>query len=98
MSIGDRIKRLRVENNLSVDDVADRIGRDRSTVYRYEKAEVEIPATVVEEIANVLGCSPAYLMGWGNVCEPLREETTLSITLSGERHLLQDILLALAKR
>ena len=76
MSIGDRIKRRRLEIGLSVDQVADKIGKNRATVYRYESSEIEkFPIDILAPLAEALHTTPAYLMGW----EPEEEPDTLSL-------------------
>lgn len=65
MSIGQRIKNRRKEMKMSADDLGKKIGKNRATIYRYEKDEIEnMPYDVIEPIAKVLRVSPAYLMGW----------------------------------
>lgn len=65
MSIGQRIKERRKELNLSVDEVAKRLGKNRATIYRYESDEIEnLPITVLEPLAKILQVHPSYLMGW----------------------------------
>lgn len=65
MNIGDRIKNRRIELKLSVDEVAERLGKNRATVYRYENNDIEnLPTTVLEPLAEILETTPAYLMGW----------------------------------
>lgn len=68
MSIGQRIKHRRKELKMSADELARRLGKDRSTIYRYEKGEIEnLPLDILEPIAAALNTSPAYLMGWEKV-------------------------------
>lgn len=65
MSIGDRIKRRRQEIGLTVDQVAEKIGKNRATVYRYESSEIEkFPIDILSPLAEALRTTPAYLMGW----------------------------------
>lgn len=65
MNVGQRIKNRRKELKLSVDKLAELIGKNRATVYRYEKNDIEnMPYDVIEPLAEVLKVSPAYLMGW----------------------------------
>ena len=65
MTIGERIKQRRKELGLSVDELADKLGKNRATIYRYESNEIEkLPTTVLEPLADVLGVSPGFLMGW----------------------------------
>lgn len=65
MTIGQRIKNRRLELKLSVDEVADKLKKNRATVYRYENDDIkEFPITVLEPLAKVLETTPADLMGW----------------------------------
>lgn len=68
MTIGERIKKRRLELGLSADDVAGKLGKNRSTVFRYESSDIEkLPTVVLEKLAGVLCTTPAYLMGWEEV-------------------------------
>lgn len=63
MTVGERIKKRRKELGLSVDEVAKCLGKDRSTVYRYESNDIEkLPTTILEPLAQVLKIDPAYFM------------------------------------
>lgn len=65
MTIGERIKERRIELNLTVDDVALALNKNRATIYRYESNEIEkLPTTVLEPLAKILRTTPQYLMGW----------------------------------
>ena len=65
MQIGERIKRRREELGLSADQVADRIGKNRATVYRYESNDIKnFPIEILTPLAEVLQTTPGYLMGW----------------------------------
>lgn len=65
MTIGERIKARRKELKLSADIVAEKLGVSRSTIFRYEKGDIEkLPTNILENIAIILHTSPAYLMGW----------------------------------
>ena len=65
MTIAERIKNRRKELGLSVEEVAERLGKNRATVYRYESNEIEkLPTTILEPLAMVLRTTPGYLMGW----------------------------------
>ena len=55
MTIGQRIKNRRLYLGLSVDEVALKLGKNRATIYRYEKDDIkDLPITVLEPLANVL--------------------------------------------
>lgn len=62
---GERIKERRKALGLSADDLAARIGKDRATIFRYEKGEIEnMPLAVIYSLAEALHVSPGFLMGW----------------------------------
>ena len=68
ITVGKRIKMRREELGLTVDEVAEKLGKNRATVYRYESEDIEnLPITVLDPLAKVLKVSPAYLMGWENI-------------------------------
>lgn len=70
MTIGDRIKNRRKYLKISADELAKRLGKDRSTIYRYEKGDIEnLPLDILEPIAKALETTPQYLMGWEKVQE-----------------------------
>lgn len=65
MTIGERVKTRRKELGMSADELADKLGKNRATIYRYESNDIEkLPITVLEPLADALGVSPGYLMGW----------------------------------
>ena len=54
-----------MELGLSVDEVAEKLGKNRATVYRYESNEIEnLPVGTLEPLAKILETTPAQLMGW----------------------------------
>jgi transcriptional regulator with XRE-family HTH domain len=68
MNIGERIKQRRKQLKMSADELGKRLGKDRSTIYRYEKGDIEnLPLDILEPIAAALHTTPQYLMGWENV-------------------------------
>lgn len=65
MCIHERIKSRRTKLNMSVDELAQKLNKNRATIYRYEKGEIEnLPLDVLEPLANALETTPQYLMGW----------------------------------
>lgn len=65
MKVGDRIRTKRIDLGLSVDELATRLGKNRATIYRYEKGDIEnLPVSVLEPLAEALQTTPEYLMGW----------------------------------
>jgi len=64
-SVGERIHRRRLELGISPDDLARLLGKNRSTIYRYENSRIEsLPSTVLEPLARALQTTPEALLGW----------------------------------
>ena len=65
LTIGQRIRNRRLELGLSVDELAEKLEKNRATIYRYEKDDIkDLPTTVLIPLAKVLETTPADLMGW----------------------------------
>ncbi|MBQ7959777.1 MAG: helix-turn-helix transcriptional regulator [Clostridia bacterium] len=65
MTVGERICARRKELGISVDTLAEKIGKNRATIYRYEGNEIEnMSIVILEPLAKALKTTPAYLMGW----------------------------------
>lgn len=63
--IGARIKNLRKDNNMTLLELANKIGLSEGTVQRYESGNISnVSISVLESFAKALGTSAAYLMGW----------------------------------
>ena len=64
LTIGERIKALRQEQNYSVDEMAKRAKISRATYYRYESADAEnLPIKTIKVIAKALNTTPEYILG-----------------------------------
>lgn len=82
MTIGERIKKRRKELGLSVEQLAERIGKDRATIYRYEKNEIEkLPINTLEPLAKALKTTQSYLIGWSEENEKPLEFTNHEINV-----------------
>ena len=65
MRIGERIRITRLQQGLTIDALADRLGKNRTTIYRYENGDIEnLPLGILDSLAEALNTTPAYLMGW----------------------------------
>lgn len=63
--ISKKIKELRLKYNITMDDLAEKIGKNRATIYRYENGDIEnLPTSIIEPLAKALHTTPGYLMGW----------------------------------
>ena len=64
-TVGQRIRRRRLALGVSVDDLARALGKNRTTIYRYENSLIEnLPSAVLEPLAKALDTTPEALMGW----------------------------------
>ncbi len=64
MTVGDRIRLKREELGLTQEELANKLGyKSRSSVNKMENSR-ELPLKKLVMMANVLDCTPAYLMGW----------------------------------
>lgn len=65
MTIGAKIKNLRVAMKLTQEELADAIGTKKQTIHKYETGIISnIPASKIKALADTLNTTPAYLMGW----------------------------------
>lgn len=65
MTVGDRIKKVRECIGMAQIDLAKKAGIGKQRLYKYENNVVtNIPIDIIETISNILGVSPAYIMGW----------------------------------
>lgn len=72
MNVGERIKQCRKDLKMSADELATSVGVSRSTIFRYEKGDIEkVGPDVLKRIAVKLNVSPADLMGWDDT--PVQE-------------------------
>ena len=84
MTIGERIKKRRKEIGMSVETLAEKLGKNRATIYRYESDQIEnMPLSVIEPLAKVLNVSPAYLMGWEDLILDIDPSDTILIPIVG---------------
>ena len=63
--MAQRIKTLRQEKNLTLEQVADVVGVGKSTVRKWETGMIaNMRRDKIADLAKALGTTPAYLMGW----------------------------------
>lgn len=77
--INERIKKRRLELNLTLAEVADLIGVKEATAQRYESGAIKsISHETICKLSETLHCSPSYLMGWDEQPSPSGSKNTLS--------------------
>lgn len=63
MTVGKQIRKRRKELKMSVDELAAKIGKDRSTVYRYENGDIEnISIEMLAPMVEALETTPQQLL------------------------------------
>lgn len=61
----ERIRSKRLEKGITLAQIADKLGVTEATAQRYESGNIKsVPYEHMCAYAQLLGCSPAYLMGW----------------------------------
>lgn len=62
-SMGERIKRLRLERGLTQEELGNKFGLKRAAINKYEKGNVEnMKRSTIEEMSRFFEVSPSYLM------------------------------------
>lgn len=63
MTIGKQIRKRRKELKMSVEELARRIGKDRSTIYRYESGDIgNMPLELLPPMVEALETTPQELL------------------------------------
>jgi transcriptional regulator with XRE-family HTH domain len=83
MNIGEKIKFLRLQANLTLEQVAEKVGVGKSTVRKWETGMIaNMKRDKIATLAKALNTTPAYLMGWeedeNNKSPPDQKEKTAS--------------------
>ena len=72
--IAKRLKALRTEKQLSLQELADKTGLTKSTLQRYETGNIgNIPLSKIDILAKGLGVNPHTILGWDNNIDSIPE-------------------------
>lgn len=64
MEMKDRIKERRRAMDMRQEDLAEKLGLKKSAIAKYENGRVEnIKRSTIQKMAEILECSPCYLLG-----------------------------------
>lgn len=81
--IGRKIKMARSMKEMSLQDIADKVGIARSTVQRYEAGSItSIKLPVVESIARALNVSPTWIIGKSNTMEEVSASRKQGVSIN----------------
>lgn len=65
MTIGEKIRKARIKKGYTQAELAELLGyKSRSSINKIEVEGRDIPRSSIVKFAEVLGVTPAYLMGW----------------------------------
>jgi transcriptional regulator with XRE-family HTH domain len=85
-TVGENILLMRKQLGWTQEDLAKRMGyKSKSTINKIELGINDIPQSKIVQFADVLGTTPAHLMGWDEEEKNTPEEPKLS---EGEKMLL----------
>ena len=92
MTTGERIKDLRIKRHMTADQLAELVGVNRATIYRYESGDIEnMSVDVLKPLAAALHTTPAALMGWDDTSAPeVKDLTSDEIALLSDFRLLSE--------
>ena len=87
-TIGNNISRIRKDLGLTQEDLAKLMGyKSKSTINKIELGINDIPQSKIVQFAQVLGTTPAELMGWNE--EDKRDSPTEADLSEGEKMWLE---------
>lgn len=65
MDMGQKIKTLREQKGMTLEDLGNKVGVGKSTVRKWETGIIaNMKRDKIAKVANALDVEPAYLMGW----------------------------------
>lgn len=82
--IGNRIKKLREENNYTQKALADKVHTSKQNLSRYENGDVQVPLQMIKEFAIIFDVSIDYLFGNTEI----KNYTSITDITVGEKNLI----------
>lgn len=65
MTIGDRLKKLRQNSNLTLQDAGELVGTTKQNLFKYENNIItNIPIDKIEKLAEIYNSTPIEILGW----------------------------------
>lgn len=66
MNLSEKIRYLRIQKGMTQAELAEKLNTTKQTIGKYENQVVtNLPLNRIQELADALNTTPAYLMGWG---------------------------------
>ncbi len=86
MNLSEKIRYLRIQKGMTQAELAEKLNTTKQTIGKYENQVVtNLPLNRIQELADALDTTPAYLMGWGEekpADASSADETDRNITVS----------------
>ena len=87
-----RLKAVREERNVSAVELAEALGINKATVYRYECAEFQgVKSPIVKAIAEYLNVNPDYLIGVSDIKHTAKEAEALANSITDDEKMLLEL-------
>lgn len=105
MNFAQRLKELRKENRMTLEEVAESIGLTRATIQRYESGKItNVPLETYDKLAALFDVCRPYLLGWSDDRKKNMSEVSIlsdnkmfvqaySMMTEEERKVLSDLLI-----
>lgn len=85
MNLSEKIRYLRIQKGMTQAELAEKLNTTKQTIGKYENQVVtNLPLNRIQELADALDTTPAYLMGWGEE-KPAEGELHLPENLSDDK-------------
>ena len=92
MEMAKRIKERRLAMGFTQEELAKKLGLQKSAIAKYENGRVEnIKRSTISNMASVLNCSPAYLMGWEEEVNKTEEPITIAAHFDGDEYTEEEL-------
>lgn len=62
MTVGERIRQRRLELNMTMEELGEKIGVQKSAINKYEKDDIDMKASKIKALHDVLGLSYLELL------------------------------------
>lgn len=73
--VGNNIRRYRAAANMTMKELADKVGLSESTISKYESGDIKsVDVELLARIANAISCKPENLTEWGSEQERIEHK------------------------
>ena len=87
MTIGDRLKELRLKHAYTLEYVSTQLNFSKQTLQRYESGVItNIPSDKIESLAKIYQTTPSYIMGW----ESKNKDESITIAAHATKDLTEE--------